>query len=266
MPTEILHGDALEKLKTLKTDTIQCCVTSPPYWGVRDYGIEGQIGAGPLPIYIEDLLKVFKEVKRVLKPDGTLWLNIGDCYTSGNRKTRAPDPKNKSREMSYRPKTPKGLKKKDLIGVPWKIAFALQETGWYLRSEIIWHKPNCQPESVKDRPTKAHEQIFLLSKFPKYLYNGWDVKEPGKKSGTRNRRTIWTIPTTPFPGAHFATFPPKLVELCVRAGSNSKDIVLDPFFGSGTTGEVCQKLGRDCVGIELNELYVEIANERLGIF
>ncbi len=260
----IVNGDALKKLKNMKSDSIQCCVTSPPYWGLRDYETPDQIGAeSELPSYITALSSVFEEVRRVLKPDGTLWLNIGDCYTSGNRKTRATDRKNGARKMIYRPKTPDGLKEKDLIGVPWRIATALRAAGWYLRSEIIWYKPNCQPESVRDRPTKSHEQLFLFSKSPRYLYNYSEIKEPARGGGQRNRRTVWMIPTVPFRDAHFATFPPELVELCVKAGSNMDDTVLDPFFGSGTVGEVCQKLGRNCIGIELNPAYVEIASKRI---
>ncbi len=260
----IIEGDALKKLEGLESKSVQCVITSPPYWGLRDYGIAGQIGAEPeLDSYIANLLAIFKEVHRVLKTDGTLWLILGDCYTSGNRGTRAPDRKNAARAMAYRPKTPAGLKNKDLIGVPWRVALALQRAGWYLRSEIIWHKPNCQPESVRDRPTKAHEQIFLLSKSERYLYN--KITEPAAGGGERNGRTVWTIATVPFPEAHFATFPPALVERCVKAGSNAEDTVLDPFFGSGTVGKVCQDLGRNCIGIELNPSYVQIASKRIKL-
>lgn len=256
----VFQGDADVLLKQLPSDFFRCCITSPPYWGLRDYGIEGQIGAEEEPSdYICCLVAVFEQVRRVLTEDGTLWLNIGDSYTSGNRGYRAPDKKNPVRAMSYRAKTPDGLKPKDLIGIPWRLAFALQQAGWYLRSDIIWEKPNCMPESVKDRPTRAHEYVFLFSKSLKYYYDYESVRE----SSGRNRRTIWSIPTEPFPGWHFATFPPKLVEPCVLAGSRPDDWILDPFFGSGTVGAVCEQQHRNYVGIELNPEYVNIAVERV---
>ena len=263
---EIIVGEALSVLKTFDANTFKCCITSPPYWGLRDYGIPNQIGAeNSLKTYIINLTAIFREVRRVLTADGTLWLNIGDSYTSGNRTWRATDKKNPAREMGYRPPTPEGLKPKDLIGVPWRVALALQEDGWYLRSDIIWNKPNCQPESVKDRPTRSHEYVFLFSKSEKYLYNYEAIKEPANSQGTKkNRRTVWAINTEPFPGAHFATFPPKLVEICLMAGSNPDDLVLDPFFGSGTVGEVCIKHDRKFIGIELNEGYVELAYKCLN--
>jgi site-specific DNA-methyltransferase (adenine-specific) len=256
----VFQGDAEVLLKQFPSNFFRCCITSPPYWGLRDYGTEGQIGAEEEPSdYICHLVAVFEQVYRVLTEDGTLWLNIGDSYTSGNRGYRAPDKKNPVRAMSYRAKTPDGLKPKDLIGIPWRLAFALQKADWYLRSDIIWEKPNCMPESVKDRPTRAHEYVFLLSKSLKYYYDYESVREP---SG-RNRRTIWSIPTDPFPGAHFATFPQKLVEPCILAGSQPDDWVLDPFFGSGTVGVVCEQQHRNYVGIELNPEYVNIAVERV---
>jgi len=256
----VFHGDAEVLLKKLPADFCRCCITSPPYWGLRDYNAAGQIGAEDDPQeYIQRLVSIFEEVRRVLTADGTLWLNIGDSYTSGNRGYRAPDKKNPVRAMSYRAKTPTGLKPKDLVGIPWRLAFALQQTGWYLRSDIIWEKPNCMPESVKDRPTRAHEYIFLFSKSPKYYYASANVRE----SNGRNRRTVWSIPTEPFLGAHFATFPPKLVEPCVLAGSRPDDWVLDPFFGSGTVGVVCEQQRRKYVGIELNTKYVQLAVERI---
>ena len=256
----VFQGDAEVLLKQFPSNFFRCCITSPPYWGLRDYGIEGQIGAEEEPSdYICCLVAVFEQVRRALTEDGTLWLNIGDSYTSGNRGYRAPDKKNPVRAMSYRAKTPDGLKPKDLIGIPWRLAFALQQAGWYLRSDIIWEKPNCMPESVKDRPTRAHEYVFLFSKSLKYYYDYESVREP---SG-RNRRTIWSIPTDPFPGAHFATFPQKLVEPCILAGSQPDDWVLDPFFGSGTVGVVCEQQHRNYVGIELNPEYVNIAVERV---
>jgi site-specific DNA-methyltransferase (cytosine-N4-specific) len=256
----VFHGDAAVLLKKLPADFFRCCITSPPYWDLRDYNAAGQIGAEDDPQeYIKRLVNIFEEVRRVLTADGTLWLNIGDSYTSGNRGYRAPDKKNPVRAMSYRAKTPRGLKPKDLVGIPWRLAFALQETGWYLRSDIIWEKPNCMPESVKDRPTRAHEYIFLFSKSPKYYYAAENVRE----SNGRNRRTVWPIPTEPFLGAHFATFPPKLVEPCVLAGSRPDDWVLDPFLGSGTVGVVCEQQHRKYVGIEINAKYVDLAVERI---
>lgn len=256
----VFQGDAKLLLKQIRSAFFRCCVTSPPYWGLRDYGQEGQIGAEEDPNeYVDRLVAVFEEVRRVLKEDGTLWLNIGDSYTSGNRGYRAPDKKNPVRGMSYRAKTPDGLKPKDLVGIPWRLAFALQEAGWYLRSDIIWEKPNCMPESVKDRPTRSHEYLFLFSKSLKYYYEYESVREP---SG-RNRRTVWSIPTEPFAGAHFATFPPKLIEPCIMAGSQPGDWVLDPFFGSGTVGVVCEQQHRKYVGIELNREYVDLAVNRI---
>jgi len=260
----ILEGDAIFALQSIPSESIQCCVTSPPYWGLRDYGVNGQIGLEEtLQQFINRLVSVFSEIKRVLRPDGTLWLNIGDSYTSGGRSWRAPDKKNPVRAMSVRPDTPEGLKPKDLIGVPWRLAFALQADGWYLRSDIIWEKPNCMPESVKDRPTKAHEYIFLFSKSEKYYYDYQSICENG-----RNKRSVWSVNTQPFPEAHFATFPPKLIEPCIIAGSRPGDFVLDPFFGSGTVGLVCNDLRRNYVGIELNPDYVKIAINRIndGLF
>lgn len=262
----ILIGDALGILESVPQNTFDCCVTSPPYWGLRDYGIPQQIGAeADLGNYIKNLVAVFRQVRRTLKDDGTLWLNIGDSYTSGNRKWRDTDNKNPARAMSYRPPTPKGLKPKDLIGVPWRLAFALQADGWFLRADIVWHKPNCQPESVRDRPTRAHEYVFLFSKSQDYHYDREAVMEPCvNEDKMRNLRTVWSINTEPFADAHFATFPPALVEPCVKAGSRKNGLVLDPFFGSGTVGIVCLGLGRRVLGIELKDEYAEIAQKRLG--
>lgn len=261
----VYMGDVYHSLRRLPSDSCQTVITSPPYWGLRDYHIEGQIGSEEnLEEYISALVKVFCQVRRVLKEDGTLWLNLGDSYTSGGRTWRAPDKKNPARAMSYRAPTPDGLKSKDLIGVPWRVAFALQADGWYLRSEIIWHKSNPHPESVKDRPTRAHETVFLLSKAEKYFFDHEAIKEPGINGESRSRRTVWTVPTEPFKEAHFATFPTKLIEPCVLAGSGPGDCVLDPFFGSGTTGLVAAKFGRRFIGMELNPEYVTIAKQRLG--
>ncbi len=263
---EIVLGDARRILHEMPEGHFDCVVTSPPYWGLRDYGIEGQIGAETtVDEYISDLVRLFREVRRTLADDGTLWLNIGDSYTSGGRTWRDADAKNKGRAMDYRAPTPDGLKPKDLIGVPWRLAFALQADGWYLRTDIIWNKPNCQPESVKDRPTRAHEYVFLFSKSEKYYYDWQAIMEPAadQKQKSKNRRTVWNINTEPYPGSHFAVYPRALVRLCVAAGSRENGRVLDPFFGSGTTGVVCNELGRECVGIELNADYAELARERL---
>ncbi|MEX0975291.1 MAG: site-specific DNA-methyltransferase [Bacillota bacterium] len=257
----VFQGDAAEILKRVPARSVQCVVTSPPYWSLRDYHVPGQIGLEKtLDGYVANLVKAFSEVRRVLRADGVMWLNIGDSYTSGGRTWRAPDKKNPARAMSVRPDTPKGLKPKDLIGVPWRIAFALQEDGWYLRSDTIWEKPNAQPESVKDRPTKCHEYIFLLSKSEKYHYDWAAIVEPNG----RNKRSVWHVNTQPFTDAHFATFPEKLIEPCILAGSRPGDFVLDPFFGSGTVGVVCGQLQRKYIGIELNPDYIEIAEKRLG--
>ena len=262
---QIICGDALRSLKKFLDNYFQCCITSPPYWGLRDYGIPYQIGAElEVNEYIEKLTGIFREVHRTLSDDGTLWLNIGDSYTSGNRTWRDKDKKNPARGMRYRPPTPEGLKPKDLIGIPWRLAFALQSDSWYLRSDIIWHKPNCQPESVKDRPTRAHEYLFLLSKSEKHYYDHGSIKEPSKlKKGLRNRRTIWSINTEPNQYNHFAMFPETLIEPCIKAGSKPGDIILDPFFGSGTIGVVAIKLNRKYVGIELSSDYVDIACKRI---
>ena len=265
-PVDIFRGDVRDVLRTIPDGTFQCVVTSPPYWGVRDYGIERQIGAEPdLGDYIETLVAVFSDVRRVLKQDGTFWLNIGNCYTSGGRKTRYMDLKNKGREMSYRPPNPAGLKNKDLIGVAWMLALACQRDGWYLRNDIIWNKPNAQPESVKDRCMQSHEYLFLLTKSEKYLFGQDGIRESfanGVSPGVR--RSVWNISTMPCPEAHFAVFPAALVRPCILAGSNPGDLVLDPFFGAGTVGMVAREMGRRCVGVELNDDYIEIARRRVA--
>jgi site-specific DNA-methyltransferase (cytosine-N4-specific) len=261
---EIIAGDSRLELAKLESGTVQCCVSSPPYWGLRDYGIAGQIGAEMvLDDYIRDLVTVFAEVRRVLTSDGTLWLNIGDSYTSGGRTWRDSDKKNRARGMDYRAPTPAGLKPKDLIGVPWRLAFALQSDGWYLRSDIIWNKNNGLPESVKDRPSRIHEYVFLFSKAEKYSYHHEEVKEDAVNGSQRNCRSVWTINTEPCLEAHFATFPQELVARCLRAGTSEGATVLDPFFGSGTVGVVCQLLDRKFIGIELNPDYIAIAKRRL---
>lgn len=264
-PLQIVVGDVRNVISQIPDNSIQCVVTSPPYWGVRDYGIENQIGAEPeIEDYISDLVAVFSQVRRILKPDGTFWLNIGNTYTSGGRKWRQEDSKNKGRAMSYRPDTPKGLKKKDLIGVAWMLAMACQKEGWYLRNDIVWNKPNCQPESVKDRLTQSHEYLFLLTKSEKYYFNQDAIKEwtvDGKSK--KNKRTVWSINTEAFKGAHFATFPTALIRPCILAGSRAGDIVFDPFLGSGTTCLEALENGRLTAGIELNPDYANIADERL---
>lgn len=298
---QIHNMDCRQGLKLLEDNSIDCCVTSPPYWGLRDYGIDGQIGLeDSLQQYINELVKVFREVKRVLKPTGTLWLNLGDCYvgTGGDRKSKV---KNEifQKQQEHNPKDGRysrikklldmNLKPKDLIGLPWRIAFKLQEDGWYLRSDIIWEKSNCMPESVKDRPTKSHEYIFLLTKEPYYYYDFESIREPcvngdpnpprgskgvigGLNKGRRqniklveplkyrNKRTVWRVSTDSLRQAHFATFPPKLIEPCIIGGCPKDGIVLDPFIGSGTTGQVALKNARNFIGFELNPEYIKIAN------
>jgi DNA modification methylase len=258
----IVLGDALAVLTSMPSDSAQTVVTSPPYWSLRDYGITGQIGLEESVYgFIEHLADLFDQVHRVLRADGTLWLNIGDSYTSGNRTWRAPDKKNRARAMSLRPPTPDGLKDKDLIGVPWRLAFALQERGWYLRSEVIWRKPNAQPESVRDRPTRDHEQVFLLSKSERYKYDVAAVQGPNG----RRLRTVWDIKTQINRAAsgHFATFPSELAATCLRITSEPGDVVLDPFLGSGTTAIAAGMLGRRFLGIELNPEYLEMSRTRL---
>lgn len=257
----IFEGDASTALSRLRSESVQCIVTSPPYWGLRDYNIPEQIGLEPtLPQFLNRLRTVFAEARRVLADDGVFWLNVGDGYTSGNRGWRAPDKKNPARAMNIRPDTPEGLKPKDLHGIPWRLALALQEDGWYLRADIIWNKPNVTPESVKDRPTRAHEYLFMFTKSEQYYYDREAIRDPNG----RNCRTVWNIHTQGFPGAHFATFPPKLIEPCILASTRPGDFVLDPFFGSGTAGLVAQQLDRKYIGIELHPEYVALAAERLA--
>lgn len=213
--------------------------------------------------YVNHLVMVFREVRRILTLDGTFWLNISNTYSSGGRKWRDSDDKNKGRAMSYRPPTPEGLKKKDLIGVAWLLALACQRDGWYLRNDIIWHKPNCQPESVRDRLTVAHEYIFLFSKSEKYYFDQGAIKQQTTNgNGLKNRRTVWSINTEPCSEAHFAVFPRELIRPCIMAGCRPNDIVFDPFYGAGTTGIVAKELNRKCLGIELNAEFIEIAKKR----
>jgi len=291
-------GSSLEVLRELPDSSIHCCVTSPPYWGLRDYGVEGQLGLEKTPEeYTAKMIELFREVRRVLRDDGTLWLNLGDSYQSSNspQVAQTKDIGTSREAVDKRPPRVPWLKPKDLVGIPWRVAFALQSDGWYLRSDIIWHKPNPMPESVTDRPTKAHEYIFLMSKSERYYYDAnaiteksvmpagtagtWrgnvDFKLPGggprfakpnlggSIDGTRNKRSVWTVATRPFPEAHFATFPPDLIKPCILAGCPEGGIVLDPFMGTGTTAVVCANLGRNYIGIELNPEYIHIANERI---
>jgi DNA modification methylase len=297
----VINGNALQI--PLADKSVNMVVTSPPYYGLRNYNVDGQIGLEEsMQDYINNIVLVFREVWRVMKDDGTLWLNLGDSYAGNNSQAS-----NNGRAGFGNPRekvvnrTGDGLKSKDLIGIPWRVAFALQADGWYLRSDIIWHKPNPMPESVKDRPTKSHEYIFLLSKSQRYYYDyeaimelsewaefdkradgngkhlsGGKSKENlyatngisyGKKYSDgkyyRNKRSVWTVTTKPYKGAHFATFPQDLIIPCIQAGSKLGGLVLDPFNGSGTTGEVCARLGRDYVGVELNREYIGLTNERL---
>ena len=369
----ILHGSCLERLRDLPEGSVQCCVTSPPYWGLRDYGHSNQLGLEPTPeAYVAKMVAVFREVRRVLREDGVLWLNLGDSYFGGGYsnhdingeswKDRMNGDKRSSRQQDIKRSNP-GIKPKDLVGIPWRVAFALQSDGWWLRQDIIWHKPNPMPESVTDRCTKSHEYIFLLTKSARYYYDSEAVKEAGTlqecgntsptkaaKTGserhrtaanlhkigaaaTRNRRSVWTVSTKPYSGAHFATYPPDLIEPCILAGTSEHGrcracgapwervmektqepddsakgskfdkgktalreggdrtqpggrfrskligwqptcqcnagepipcVVLDPFNGSGTTGEVCIKHGRHYIGCELNQEYIDLAKQRLG--
>jgi len=295
---KIINGDCIEVLKTLPDGIVNTCVTSPPYFGLRDYGVDGQIGLEETPdTYVQRLVEVFREVRRILRDDGTLWLNLGDSYAAGCMSGKqGPNGVTGNRAQNTTPLPPRkasdGLKPKDLIGIPWRVAFALQADGWYLRQDIIWHKPNPMPESVTDRCTKSHEYIFLLSKSQKYYYDNESIKEqaspdtsvrdrdstklnncPGRtKMGGlkvnnyeyRNKRDVWTIPTQPFSEAHFATFPKDLIRPCIRAGCPANGIVIDPFIGSGTTACVCIEENRNYLGIELNHKYIKIAENRIG--
>lgn len=292
---QIIQGDSLDILKTLHDNSVQTCVTSPPYWGLRDYGVAGQLGLEKTPEkYVAHMVEVFREVRRVLKDDGTLWLNLGDSYAAGgNGGHGAKQHSNRgTRALAGHPKkAPPGLKPKDLVGIPWRVAFALQADGWYLRQDIIWNKPNPMPESVTDRCTKAHEYIFLFSKSPRYYFKqllepaAWDGRRdtcykggPKDMAGgalerwqrgengeyLRNKSSVWTVATKPNKGAHFATFPPDLIEPYILSGAPIDGVVLDPFMGSGTTGYVARKHDRDFIGIELNPEYIKLAQARIA--
>ena len=260
----LLVGDCFEKVKEIESGVVQTCVTSPPYWGLRDYEDDGQLGQEDHPEeFIGRLVDLFKEIKRILRDDGTVWVNIGDTYfgpkgghfESKNSLTYS-DTGTKYRESRKAPPKHSYLKVKDLIGVPWMFAVAMQKDGWYLRQDIIWHKPNPMPEAVNDRCAKSHEHIFLFSKKKQYFFDADAIR-----TNTNARmRDVWSINTASFGGAHFAVFPDKLPELCIKAGTKEGDIVFDPFMGSGTTAQVAQRLGRKWIGIELNPKYAEIIN------
>jgi len=309
MTWEIRVGNCLEKLNELPENSIHCCVTSPPYFALRNYQNDEQIGQEETPEeFVENLVEVFRGVKRVLRDDGTLWLNIGDTYSRGNRGKVVPPAgvaATKNDDIKYGDlETPKlnshpTIKQKDLIGIPWRVAFALQADGWYLRSEIIWHKPNPMPESVKDRPTRAHEHIFLLTKNEKYYYDAESIKtdanpEAAKRAKRKNfahhrktdewaegsgmqphsgfdkeytkanKRDVWSVPVKTYRGAHFATYPPDLIEPCVLAGCPVDGTVIDPFSGAATTGVVACQKNRNYIGIELNPEYAKLSEDRLS--
>lgn len=270
---KIIVDDCLSALRTLPEKTFNTCVTSPPYFGLRDYGVEGQLGLEETPEeYIMNLVNVFEEVRRVLRDDGTLWLNLGDSYAGSGRGrngdgTSAATGKQATNRGSaegvlVKTKTP-SCKPKDLIGIPWMLAFALRDAGWYLRQDIIWAKPNPMPEPVKDRCVKAHEYIFLFSKSPKYFFDHEAVLENTTTDRTRTKRSVWSVVPKAFKGAHFATFPTELITPCVLAGSPIGGKVLDPFGGSGTTGLVAARNGRDAVLCELNPAYAKLSLDRL---
>ncbi len=263
----IVVGNAASVLRGIPAGLAQACITSPPYWGLRDYELAQQIGSeDKLSTYLRRLARVFGMLSAVVRPDGVLWLNIGDTYTSGNRGWRAEDKRNPARARAWRPDNPPGMKNKELVGLPWELARVVRQQGWYLRSEVIWQKTNGQPESVKDRPTRSHEQLFLFSNAEHYYYNSQEIAEPANGDGrTKNRRSVWPVPTEPFSGNHFAVFPTELVRLCILSSTRQDDLVIDPFFGSGTVGVVCQELGRRFLGIELNPEYAEIARSRLSL-
>lgn len=262
----LVCGDACRALAMIPDGVVRTVVTSPPYWSLRDYGVDDQIGRDDdLGDYVEKIVSAFEQIRRVLRDDGTVWLNVGDSYTSGNRRYRAPDRKNRARSMAVRPPTPQGLKPKDLIGVPWRLALALQEAGWWLRAEVIWHKPNAHPESVRDRPTRAHETIFLLSKGQNYFYRVDAVQGPNQ----RRLRSVWNVNTEPRRGGggdaedHPAVMPMTLAQRCVAITSAQGELVLDPYAGSGTSLLAARALGRRWIGIELKPSFVDLIERRL---
>ena len=306
MAWTLMQGDVRERLAEIPEKSVQTCITSPPYWGLRSYLPDGhedkkvEMGIESTPEeYVQNMVEVFRGVWRVLRDDGTVWLNLGDSYNA-NYRGGGPDSASSKQKSNYgtvdfmakRAPLKDGIKPKDLVGAPWMVAFALRADGWYLRSDIIWAKPNPMPESVTDRVTKSHEYLFLMTKKQKYFYDAEAIREPIKPTsgvnmrapkcgadrpqGTKNqnqktyevvkganRRSVWTVATQPYPEAHFATFPPKLIEPCILAGSKRGDIVLDPFAGSGTTLWVAEQHGRDSIGIELNPEYCELVRKRM---
>lgn len=305
---KIEFGDCREIMKRWKDQgvKVQTCITSPPYFGLRDYGVDGQIGLEQtVGEYVANMVDVFRHVWHILEDDGTVWLNLGDSYYNYrpgkgqalNKQTVSNTNQDLPTTCARRGNKQEGLKEKDLIGIPWRVAFALQEFGWYLRQDIIWHKPNPMPESVRDRCTKSHEYIFLLSKSPQYYFNNEAIKEPSIHAGrilnydeskykdengnvkkgyethvtgkreikdTKNKRSVWVVTVKPYKGAHFATFPKELIEPCVLAGSRKNDIVFDPFMGSGTTAQVALQHGRQYLGCELNKEYEKLQQERIN--
>ena len=306
--SKIIYGDALKCLKSLPDSSVNMCVTSPPYYGLRDYGIDGQLGTEDTPaLYIERLIDIFREVHRILRKDGTLWINIADSYAGSGKGGWDSPIKSGISQQQYNPKAfnmPKkwkGIKAKDMIGIQWSLAFSLRDDGWYLRSDIIWQKPNCMPESVKDRPTKSYEHIFLLAKSKKYYYDYEAIQVPATQSSIerarravsdigkyangidgqtmqaifiprdhseehtmRNKRDVWEVSTNSYRvDGHFAMYPEKLIEPCILAGCPVGGVVLDPFFGSGTTGAVAKRLGREYIGIDINPEYCAIAEKRI---
>jgi DNA modification methylase len=304
MTVTILKGDCRDVLRTLEPESVHCVVTSPPYFGLRDYGVAGQIGLEPTPdAFVAELVAVFGDVRRVLRDDGTVWLNLGDSYASATKGSGGvgkgtlncgPElnawstEKQKLKEIITLDLRSAGLKQKDLIGIPWRVAFALHADGWYLRQDIIWSKPNPMPERVRDRCTKAHEYLFLLSKSERYYYDQDAILEAAQGGGifngspsyaagdrndagsrnrlaanTRNKRSVWEVTTQPYSEAHFATFPPALIEPCILAGCPKGGTVLDPFGGAGTTALVADRNGRDCILIELNPEYAAMAERRI---
>jgi len=295
---QIIVGDVRTSLSSIPDGSVQTCITSPPYWGLRDYGHDGQLGQESTPeLFISNLVKVLDQVKRVLSDDGTLWLNLGDSYVGTGDKGDLQDPKHRegrSGQSKAVNKSVDGLPSKNLVGIPWRVALALQANGWWLRQDIIWAKPNPMPEPVKDRCTKAHEYVFLLTKSARYYFDSDAMKEPSTNlgttnirfgsnkygesddpkhatksgntyvdSGVRNKRSVWTITTKPYKGAHFAVMPEELAEPCILAGSKAGDTVLDPFAGSGTVGMVALRHDRNFIGVELNPDYAEIARDRI---
>lgn len=258
----VINGDARDAIQWLHDDSVQCVITSPPYWGVRDYGVTSQIGLEPtLTEYLDQIVEIFDKLRRILKSSGVVWINIGDVYASGNRKYRAPDKKYPQRALATRPDTPEGLKRKDLIGIPWRIAFALQQRGWYLRTEVIWHKINAMPESVRDRPWRSHEYLFLFSKSERYKF----FPSALQKERGAARRSVWCIPTARSKTkGHHAVFPEAVVRPCINSTTKAGDIILDPFCGTGTVGVVCLAEKRRFIGIELNSHYARFAVKRLG--